>query len=62
MKLLLILLMTTICFAVEFNSMGEKLEFNYLNIDESSPVWGIDFIDANNFVYTTKEGKIFLYN
>ena len=54
--------MTTICFAVEFNSMGEKLEFNYLNIDESSPVWGIDFIDANNFVYTTKEGKIFLYN
>ena len=62
MKFLLILLMTSICFGKDFKSMGQELEFNYLDIDESSQVWGIDFIDTNNFLYTTQKGKIFSYD
>jgi len=62
MKLLLILFMTSICFGKDFKSMGQELEFRYLDIDESSQVWGLDFIDANNFLYTTQEGKVYSYD
>lgn len=62
MKFIILTLLVFSLQAKEFTSLGMKLKFEYLKIDESSPIWGLDFIDKNRVIYTTQKGEIFIYN
>lgn len=62
MKLIVLLFIAFTTQGKEFKSLGMKLNFDYLKLEEDSPIWGLDFIDKNNIIYTTQKGKIYIFN